>query len=93
MDIELDKQHQRHREQSCGYQGGGLGGGGGGGMEWEFGISRCKLLWSHVDEQGRIAGQGYWGRWNWQHQFRKQGLCVEKELQESEEESLWVSEY
>ena len=39
------KQHHRHREQTCGCQGGGLGGGGGGGMDWEFGISRCKLLY------------------------------------------------
>ena len=35
------KQNHRHREQTCGCQGGG----GGGGMEWEFGISRCKLLY------------------------------------------------
>ena len=34
------KQTHRHREQTCGCQGGG----GGGGMDWEFGISRCKLL-------------------------------------------------
>ena len=33
-------QTQRHREQTCGCQGGG----GWGGMDWEFGISRCKLL-------------------------------------------------
>ena len=35
------KQTHRHREQTCGCQGGG----GGGGKEWEFGISRCKLLY------------------------------------------------
>ena len=35
------KQTHRHREQICGCQGGG----GGGGREWEFGISRCKLLY------------------------------------------------
>ena len=35
------KQTHRHREQTCGCQGVG----GGGGMEWEFGISRCKLLY------------------------------------------------
>ena len=29
----------RHREQTCGYQGGG-----GRGKDWEFGVSRCKLL-------------------------------------------------
>ena len=34
------KQTHRHREQTCGCQGGG----GWGRMEWEFGISRCKLL-------------------------------------------------
>ena len=33
------KQTHRHREQTCGCQGGG------GGMEWEFGITRCKLLY------------------------------------------------
>ena len=32
------KQTHRHREQICGYQ--ALGGG----MDWEFGVSRCKLL-------------------------------------------------
>ena len=31
-----------HREQTCGCQ---RGGGGGEGMEWEFGVSRCKLLY------------------------------------------------
>ena len=34
------KQTLRHREQTCGCQGRG----GEGGMDWEFGISRCKLL-------------------------------------------------
>ena len=29
-----------HIEQTCGCQGGG----GGSGMDWEFGVSRCKLL-------------------------------------------------
>ena len=34
------KQTHRHREQTCGCQGKG-----GGGMEWEFGVSRCKLVY------------------------------------------------
>ena len=34
------KQTHRHREQTCGCQVGGSGGG----MDWEFGISRCKLV-------------------------------------------------
>ena len=34
------KQTHRHREQTCGYQGGG-----GEGMDWEFGISRRKLFY------------------------------------------------
>ena len=34
------KQTHRYREQTCGYQGGE----GREGMDWEFGISRCKLL-------------------------------------------------
>ena len=34
------KQNHGHREQTGGCQGGG----GGGGMEWEVGVSRCKLL-------------------------------------------------
>ena len=34
------KQTHRHREQTCGLQGGGRGG-----MESEFGVSRCKLLY------------------------------------------------
>ena len=36
------KQTHRHRDQTCGCQGGG---GAGGGMDWEFGVSRCKLLY------------------------------------------------
>ena len=36
------KQTHRHREQTCGCQGVGEGRGR---MEWEFGISRCKLLY------------------------------------------------
>ena len=36
-----------HREQTCGCQ---AGGGGGGGMDWEFGISRCKLLYICITE-------------------------------------------
>ena len=35
------KQTHRHREQTCGCQGGG----GWGGMEWEFGVSGCKPLY------------------------------------------------
>ena len=34
------KQTQKHREQTCDCQGGR----GGSGMDWEFGLSRCKLL-------------------------------------------------
>ena len=34
------KQTHRHNEQTCGCQGGM----GGSGMDWEFGVSRCKLL-------------------------------------------------
>ena len=33
------KQTHRHGEQICGCQEGG----GGNGMDWEFGVSRCKL--------------------------------------------------
>ena len=33
------KQTHRHREQTCGCQGAG------GGMEWESGVSRCKLVY------------------------------------------------
>ena len=36
------KQTHRHREQTCGCPGGR---GGGGGVHWEFGISRCKVLY------------------------------------------------
>ena len=32
-----EKQTHRQREQTCGCEGGG--------MDWEFGISRCKLLY------------------------------------------------
>ena len=34
------KQTHGHREQTCGCQGRG----GKSGMDWEFGVSRCKLL-------------------------------------------------
>jgi len=37
---EEKKQTHRLGEQICGYQGEG----GGSGMDWEFGVSRCKLL-------------------------------------------------
>ena len=36
-----EKQTQRHREQTCGCQGGRAEGG----MDWEFGVSRCKILY------------------------------------------------
>ena len=39
--LTKQKQTHRHREQTCGCQGGG---GLGGGMDWEFGVGRCKLL-------------------------------------------------
>ena len=39
--LTKQKQTHRHREQTCGCQGGGWWGG----MDWEFGISRCKLLY------------------------------------------------
>ena len=35
------RQTHRHREQTCGCQGGG----GRGRNDWEFGVSRCKLLY------------------------------------------------
>ena len=36
------KETHRHREQTCGCQGVG----GRGVMEWEFGVSRCKVLYT-----------------------------------------------
>ena len=36
-----NKQTHGHGEQTCGSQGGG----GESGMDWEFGVSRCKLLY------------------------------------------------
>ena len=36
-----EKQTHRHREETCGCQGGG----GRGGMDWEFEVGRCKLLY------------------------------------------------
>ena len=35
------KQTHRHREQTCSCQSRGCGGG----MDWEFGVSRCQLLY------------------------------------------------
>ena len=49
------KQTHRHREQTCGCQERG----GGGGMDWEFGVSRCKLL--HIewmDKRSYYIAQG-----------------------------------
>ena len=43
MDLSIkQKQTHKHREQTCGCRRGGRGGGG---MGWEFGISRCKLVY------------------------------------------------
>ena len=42
-ETETDSQ----REQTCGCKGGG---GNGGGKDWEFGISRCKLLMYSMDK-------------------------------------------
>ena len=52
------KQTRRHREKTCGCHGGG-----GSGVDWEFGVSRCKLLhleWvktlrSYCTAQGTIS--------------------------------------
>ena len=42
MNLSPKQKHtHRHREQTCGCQGAG----GWGGMEWEVGVSRCKLLY------------------------------------------------
>ena len=40
------KQTHRHREQTCGYQGGG---GSQGGLDWKFRASRCKLLYQYIE--------------------------------------------
>ena len=41
MNVSMkQKQTHRYRQQTCGCQGGGRGG-----KDWEFGISRCKLLY------------------------------------------------
>ena len=32
------KENRGHREETCGFQGGGSG------MDWEFGVNRCKLV-------------------------------------------------
>ena len=39
------KQTHGHKEQTVVAKGEGEGEGGGGGKDWEFGISRCKLLY------------------------------------------------
>ena len=42
MNLSIEKKHTHgHGEQTCGCQGGQ----GGSGMAWEFGVSRCKLLY------------------------------------------------
>ena len=41
MNLSIEKKQTRgHGEQTCGCQRGGEGSG----MDWEFGVSRCKLL-------------------------------------------------
>ena len=46
------KQICRHREQTCGCQGGG-------GRDWEFGGNRCKLLHSEwTDNEGLLYSIG-----------------------------------
>ena len=41
MDLSAEQKHtHRHGEQNCCCQVGG----GGSGMDWEFGVSRCKLF-------------------------------------------------
>ena len=47
-----EKQIHRHGGQTCGCQGGG----GGSGMDWEFGVSRCKLL--HLEWKSNEVLQG-----------------------------------
>ena len=44
VNLSVKQKHQihRHREQTCGCQGGS-----GGGVTWEFGVSRCKVL--HIE--------------------------------------------
>ena len=43
MNVSMkQKQTHRHREQTCGSQGSGVGWVGGG-KDWEFEISRCKI--------------------------------------------------
>ena len=40
MTTTEQKQTHRHREQSCGCRGDGVGAG----VDWEFGVSGCKLV-------------------------------------------------
>ena len=50
------KQTHRHRKQTCGCQGRRRCGGG---MDWEFGISRCKLLYSEwIDNKVLLYSTG-----------------------------------
>ena len=45
------KQTHRHREQTCGCQGEG--------MDWEFGVSRCKLLYiGWINNKGLLCSTG-----------------------------------
>ena len=40
MTLSTEKKNHGHGEQTCGYQRGGRESG----MDWEFGVSTCKLL-------------------------------------------------
>ena len=58
------KQTHRHREQICGTK--GKGDGDGREIDWEFGISRCKLLYTEwINNRGLLCSTGNYIQYPW----------------------------
>ena len=76
------KQTHRHREQTCGCQGGG----GQGRKDWEFGISRCKLLYiGWINNKVLLYSTGNYIQYpvinhNGKEYLKKKYLCIPESL-------------
>ena len=71
------KQTHRHREQACVCQGEGLGGG----MDWEFVISRCKLLYIEwINNKVLLYSRGNYSQYSVINhngkEYEKEYICV-----------------
>ena len=72
------KQIHKHREQTCGCQGGW----GRRGMEWEFGISRCKLLYIEwINNKVLLCSTGNYIQYsvinhNWKGYYKRECIYI-----------------